>query len=271
MPLDVLDHDDGIVNHQTGGKNDSEQCQRINRKSEQFDESKRANQRNRNRDRRNERGPPVLQEEEHHQHHKQDCLDQRSQHLANGIADERRGVESNVIFEPWRKALRQPRQFDPHGLVHVQGIGRRQLAHADSDCLESAVPQLSAVIFGAQFGPPNIFHANQRSVAPGFENDVLKLRGLAQPADSPHADLEHLVLRRRLLSHLARGDLDVLLRQRRNHIRRRQSPCRQTRRIKPQAHGVLALAEDDDVGHTMDALQRILHVNVEVIADKPGE
>ncbi len=37
--------------------------------------------------------------------------------------------------------------------------------------------------------------------------------------------------------------------------------------IEPDAHGVLALAEDDHVAHARNTLERVLHVNVEIVGD----
>ena len=43
---------------------------------------------------------------------------------------------------------------------------------------------------------------------------------------------------------------------------------RHPRRIEPQPHGVLPLAENDRVADARHALQRVLHVDVEIIAQK---
>ena len=58
-----------------------------------------------------------------------------------------------------------------------------------------------------------------------------------------------------------------MLLQRRHHVGCRQLARRKLRRIKPDPHGVFALAEDDDVAHARDPLQRIFNVNVQVVRD----
>ena len=86
--------------------------------------------------------------------------------------------------------------------------------------------------------------------------------------DGAHADLVHLRGRRGLGADLAGGDLHVLLLQGGDHVGGGQPARRQPDRIEPQAHGVLALAEDLHVGDALDALDRVLDVDVDVVADE---
>ena len=115
---------------------------------------------------------------------------------------------------------------------------------------------------------PDVDQPHQRAVAARLQDDVVELRHLGQPAQGAHADLVHLVLGCRLGAYLPGGDLHVLLRQRRNHVGRRQPARGQARRIEPQAHRVLALAEDLHIGDALDALQRVLDVNVDVVGNE---
>ena len=66
---------------------------------------------------------------------------------------------------------------------------------------------------------------------------------------------------------MASGNFDVLLLQRRDHVGGGQLPCSQLCRVKPDAHGILALAEDDDVADAWNALQGILDVDVQIVGD----
>ena len=62
VALDVFDHHDGVIHHQSGGQRDAEQRQRIDRKPQQLDEGESSDQRNRNGHRGNNRAAPVLRE-----------------------------------------------------------------------------------------------------------------------------------------------------------------------------------------------------------------
>ena len=63
-------------------------------------------------------------------------------------------------------------------------------------------------------------------------------------------------------------DLDVLLAQRVDDVAGGDLARRQPIRIEPQPHRVLALAEDRDVADAGHALERVLDVDVEVVAEE---
>ena len=92
--------------------------------------------------------------------------------------------------------------------------------------------------------------------------------GLVSRPDNAHRNLECLLRVGWRLPKLAGGNLDVLLGQRIHHIGGGQVARGQAHRIEPDAHGVLALAEDHHVAHAGHALERVLHVHVEVVGDE---
>ena len=66
------------------------------------------------------------------------------------------------------------------------------------------------------------------------------------------------------------GHVDVLLAQGVHDIAGGQVPPRELAGIQPETHRKLSLAKDDDVSHAGDALQSILHVDIEVVRDEEG-
>ncbi len=130
------------------------------------------------------------------------------------------------------------------------------------------VAQPRTVTLRAQLRAAHVFHAHQRSVRAGFQNDVVEFRRFAQPPDRPHADLIRLPARRRRLADLPGRYLHVLFLQRRQNVRGRQSALRHFRGIEPQSHGVLALAENDGVRNAGHALEGIANIHVHVIAEE---
>ena len=129
-------------------------------------------------------------------------------------------------------------------------------------------PQNRPVIFGSQLRAPHVFHANERPVAPRLQNDVVEFRRLAEPSYGPHADLKRVLLQCRRLADLSGGYLHVLFLQRAQDVRGRQAVLGHFRGIQPQAHSVLAFPEDNRVAHPFHALQRVLHVNIEIVAEE---
>ncbi len=173
-----------------------------------------------------------------------------------------------AYFSPGGNRLRQPRQLGSHRFIDIERVGRRQLADADADTVVAVEAKLAAVVFGAQLRMSDIHQANQRAIAARLQDDVVELRRLGEPPDRAHADLVHLGGRRGLGADLAGGDLDVLLLQGGDDIGRGQPARRQPVRIEPETHGVLALAEDLHIGDALDALDRVLDVDVDVVADE---
>ena len=104
--------------------------------------------------------------------------------------------------------------------------------------------------------------------SPGLDDDVLELAALAQAAGGAHADLVGLPVARRRIADAAGGDVDVLLAQRVDDVAGRELARGQADRIEPDAHRVLALAEDLHVGDAGHALQRVLDVDVDVVRDE---
>jgi hypothetical protein len=135
------------------------------------------------------------------------------------------------------------------------------------------VPQVlerGAVILGADNGVADILQKHQ-AVGGVLDDDVVELGGTGEPAHHAHRNLEGLLRVRGRLAELAGGNLDVLLDQRVDHVGGGEAASGQAHRVEPDAHGVLALAEDHDVAHAGHALDGVLHVDIEVVGDELGE
>jgi hypothetical protein len=91
---------------------------------------------------------------------------------------------------------------------------------------------------------------------------------LGEATGGPHADLVELPALDGRLADLPRRDLHVLLAQRVGDVAGGEPARGEPRRVHPEAHRVLALAEDDDVGDAGDALERVADEDVEVVAQE---
>jgi hypothetical protein len=60
-PLDILHHHDGVVDHDADREHEAEQSEIVDGEAERRHHRKGADQRHRDRDDRNDRGPPALQ------------------------------------------------------------------------------------------------------------------------------------------------------------------------------------------------------------------
>ena len=115
--LDVLDHDDRVIDQDADGEHHAEQRQHVDREAEHQKHRAGAEQRYRHHDGRNERVADVLQKQQHHQEDQHHRFHERRQHLLDRGLDHWRDVIGNVVFDVSRKELRQ--------LVHLRLDGCR--------------------------------------------------------------------------------------------------------------------------------------------------
>nr|GFD50159.1 hypothetical protein [Tanacetum cinerariifolium] len=87
MPGNVLQHHDGIVDHETGGNGHGHQGQVIDRKTCEVHDAEGAHQRQRHGNGRNDGGAEPAQEQEGDQHHQHDGNEQFVLHIADRSAD----------------------------------------------------------------------------------------------------------------------------------------------------------------------------------------
>src|SRR5208282_3595615 len=130
----------------------------------------------------------------------------------------------------------------------------------------TVVIQGRAVVFGSQLGATDVAQVNERPIGIALQDDVIELRGFGETADGADADLELLAGDRRLGADLSGGDFDVLLLESADHIVGGKGTAGHAYGIEPQAHGVLAFAEDFDVGHAGYTLKVVADIDVQVIA-----
>ncbi len=92
--------------------------------------------------------------------------------------------------------------------------------------------------------------------------------GIAQPADGVDLHLEGGAVGRRRLADLAGRDLDVLLGDRVLHVDRGDAEIGELVGIEPDAHRIAPLAEDLHVADAGQALERIEHLQIGVVAER---
>ena len=99
----VFDHDDGIVHKQADCQHHAEHRQRIDAEPERRHDAERAEQNHGNRQRRDDCGPEVLEEQVDDREHQHDGLKQGLDHLDDGNLDERNGIVGRHHFHAVRE------------------------------------------------------------------------------------------------------------------------------------------------------------------------
>jgi hypothetical protein len=133
LPLDILDHDDGVVHDDTRRQHQPEQRQCVDRESKQQQRSKRPDDRDRHRDERDDARAPALQEHDDDQHNEQDGFEQRVHDRFDRVADEYRWIVGDLIGQSFRKAARQLLHRGANFIRQRERIGTGQLEHRNCD------------------------------------------------------------------------------------------------------------------------------------------
>src|SRR5690606_16101420 len=167
-----------------------------------------------------------------------------------------RGVRAEAEFDPGWEIPRQPLHLRQDAVAHVERVGGRQLEDAEAHARAAVEAQQLRIVLGAELGAPHVANADELAVLAALHDDVVELVRFDEATARPDGDLERLIRPRRGLPDLARGDLEVLLLQGPRDVLRRQPAPRQRGGIEPDAHGELTLAEDANLAHAADALER---------------
>src|SRR5262249_52638810 len=107
VALDVLDHDDGVVDHDADRQHEPEQRQVVEREAERRQDGEGADQRDRNGDDRDDGGAPGLQKQDHDEDDQSDGLEDGVLYRIDGLGDEVGGVVDDVVAQAAGEILRQ--------------------------------------------------------------------------------------------------------------------------------------------------------------------
>src|SRR3984885_6064082 len=101
-----------------------------------------------------------------------------------------------------------------------------------------------------------------------FDDDVVKLFRIVESADHANCHLKDLFGIGGRLAELPGGDLHVRLGEGIGDVEGRETASGEAVGIEPEAHGVLALAEDNDRADAGNTLESVADVDVEVVRDE---
>ena len=125
MPHDVLDHDDGIVDHEADRDRQRHQREVVEAVAELVEHRESADQRQRHGDGRDDGRPEIAQEQEDHHDHQRDRQQQRELHVGDRGADGLGAVGNDVDLDGRRDRGLQHRQhrLDPVDRLDDVGAG----------------------------------------------------------------------------------------------------------------------------------------------------
>ena len=177
VALDVLDHDDGVVDHDADRQHQTEQRQGVERNAGGRHDGERADQRHRDGEDGNDRGPPGLQEQDHHEHDQDQRLEQRLDHRIDRGLDELGRVVDDGIVDAAREDLLETLHLRLDALGGRKRVGARALEDGKRRGVLVVEIGVQRVVLRPQLDPGDIAQPGHRAVGLGADHDVLELIG----------------------------------------------------------------------------------------------
>ena len=265
MPLDILDDHDGVVDDDAGGENDGEQGQGVDGEVHHLDERERADERHRDRDRRDDGAAPGLQEHEDDQHDERDRLEQVF--TTSAIDSSTTSVVLKVRgTHPWGNCAASRSISADNFLLDVEGAGRWSWITPKPPRRRPGTATATRR-FPRELGAADVLSPTS-AAGPLFTMMLVELGGLAKTSDGAHAHLGTSGPRGRRLADAPGRDLHVLLAQRADDVPGGDPAGGQAvgvgqSRIEHLRSPKMMTSLDPG-----NALQRIAHVDVEVVAEE---
>ena len=131
MPLDVLHHDDRVVDHNADGEHETQQREIVERKAKSRHDRKSADQRNRNRHDRDDGCAPTLQEQDDDQNDQSRRFEDGFVDLIHGLGDEFGRIEGYAILQAGGEIAPRRLHCRNDTIGGLQGVGAGLLEDLD--------------------------------------------------------------------------------------------------------------------------------------------
>src|SRR5262249_30003872 len=126
--------------------------------------------------------------------------------------------------------------------------------------------EVLVLVAGAQLGAGHVPEIRDLALRAGLKNDVGELFRLDEPAERAEGVLKILPARHGRLADLAGGDLHVLLAQNADDVGGGQVARGELVGVEPDAHAVVAAAEDEDIADAVEAGEAVEELDGGVVA-----
>ena len=268
-PCDVLAHHDGVVDHDSGGENQSEQNQAVEIRSAQPHHHEAADQGDRHCDARDQcQSPAPKEQHQHHQYEHHRITESAGGAIQVGL--HRFGdIHDHLHAQAWRKTALQALERVHHSATHFKGVGTVPLENAHCDrAVPFKVQGAAAVTALAQLDPSNILQANETTRLSAFDHHGLEVSLTAKTSLRIDGQAEQLSGWSWGFSQAANCSKNVLLGQGCGDVVGGEVELLQTIGIKPESEGQFAAAEHADVADARRCPERFPQVLIQPAADE---
>ena len=179
-PFDVLDDHNRVIDEQANRQHHAQHRQRVDRKAKGREHAKGAQQDDRHRQRRDQGGADVLQEQIHDDKDQHDRLDQGLDHLFDRDFHEGRRIEGHDIAHPFGEERRQflDPLFDGGGCIQRVGTGGKADRHTGRRI--AVVARDRGIAFRPDLDPRDIIQQHQPAVGFRAQHDLAEILGAGQ-------------------------------------------------------------------------------------------
>ena len=238
MTLYRFHHHDGVVHYDADGEHQSEHTGDVDREAEQREDGKRADHRDRNREQRNQRGAPVLQEDEDDENHQPDGFHQGHHHVLDGGADEHGGVVWHHVVDSRGEARLHAVHVLDDLVGRLDGIGARGEIHNHVGRGAAVQPAEAAIGLRAELDAADVANPHQGGIRLRAHDDIFELTRIGEAAGGGDRILEVRAARRGRLTNGSRGVLPVLCLHGVRYVGRGDPELRHLIGVQPDAHRV---------------------------------
>src|SRR5882762_9532346 len=252
MACNVLDLDDGVVDHESDRDRQGHQREVVQTKPHSVEHREGADQRQRNGDGRDYGRPEITQEYEDHHHHQRDRQHQRELNVADRCADGLGAIRNDIYLDGGRNRGLEHRQHRLDATHGLDDVGARLTLDRQNDCPLLVEPGGNQFVFSRAHRVADIAYADRRPVAIGDDQVVVFVR-----LEQLIVGIERIGLARTVERTL--GKIDVRLAEHRAHILQVDAASRQRLRVDLYADRRLLLTSDAheaDPGYLRDLLQQ---------------
>ena len=169
MADDVLDHHNGIVDHEAGSNRQRHQRQVVERKSAEPHDPERGDQRKRQRDAGNDRGADRAEKHKHHQHDQRDAENERELDIVDGGADGVGAVAHDDEADAGGHGPLQARQLRPDTLDRVDDVGAGLTLDIEDDRRFALIPTADLFVFESVDHLRDVAQQHRRVIAIGYD------------------------------------------------------------------------------------------------------
>ena len=258
MPRDVLEHHDGVVDHEADAQGERHQRNVVEAVAQHVHHREGADDRHRQGDRRDDGRRDIAQEQENHHHHQREREQQGELHLVDRGADGLRAVVEHLDVDRRRHLGAEGRQELAHLVDHLDGVGAGLAVDREHDAALVLVPGGHLVVLHAVDDAAELLQPDRRAVAVG-DDDRPEGRGVVELPRGLHRVHAFLAVQR------AGGQVDVGLRDGLLDFVDADAARGERARIDLHAHRVFLLAEHLHLRHAGDRGDALREVGLGVL------